>query len=84
MTNVEKAREISEIHGRGYTFYHSGEEYYVGDSIEECCESALDMAAWKEQQMIEKAVKYLDDMLILDDGNTDKFIEYFKKYMEEN
>lgn len=50
MTNEEKAQEICEKHRR----------YNPPCSSLECYLSAIEMAEWKEQQMIEKAFKWLD------------------------
>lgn len=74
----EKARELAikstrDVDGNGNEVYN----VFVEAALQE-------MATWKKRQMIEKAVKYLDNMLILDDGSTDAFIENFKNYMEEN
>ena len=55
---------------------------------ESWCEmAALDMAAWKEQQMIEKAVEYINNTIgqggWLNSCQINNFIESFKKYMED-
>lgn len=55
MTNEEKAREIADNNTRYY-----GGEY---DSFKECKQSALDMAQWKEQQMIEYLYKNIQSLL---------------------
>lgn len=52
MTNEEKYRDIAENNCRYY-----GGEY---DSFKECFISAKEAADWKEQQMIEKAVEWLE------------------------
>lgn len=52
-------------------------------TLDRCVETGIQMAAWKEQQMIEKAVLYLTE-----NRERHRFlwsdIEDFKKYMEEN
>lgn len=95
MNNKDKARELSKKFARQYhantwpewsndeSFHFSNEEIYNG---------CLEMAVWKEQQMIQKAVEWLeehtteyasfDDDRKADWENKMNFIEDFKKYME--
>lgn len=62
-------------------------------------DACLEIAAWKEQQMIEKAISWIgkncikyNEIVYLEDNNNvpthifhlENFIEDFKKYMEEN
>lgn len=82
MTQEQKAKELY--------YYHCTEKSCNGFNNCKNCpkskvkESLLKMAAWKEQQIIEKAVNYLENMLILDNGcSSDKFIADFKKAMKE-
>ena len=51
MTNEEKAREVAIKHLP-----------FCGVPIKECVDAALEMAEWKEQQMIDKACEWLKDM----------------------
>jgi hypothetical protein len=65
-------------------------------TLDRCVETGIQMAAWKERQMIEKAVKFIDENTfgMLDDGvpyiqsihdtSKNEFIKDLKKYMEEN
>lgn len=77
----DKVKEILNKHF-GHPVKEGSDEWYTLN-YQNRFRDLQEMASWKEQQMIKKAVKYLDNMLILDDGNTDVFIEDFKKYMEE-
>ena len=98
MTNEEKAKEIANKNYRHYEVEEIvyGEYYYVEtDSKQECKQSALEMAKWKEKEMIEKACEWLEknarnardyvwhDEAMCGAGVTDKFINDFKKAMEE-
>lgn len=88
MTNEEKAREIASKYER---WNQEDDESYGAYN------GAIEMAQWKEKQMIEKACEWLEDMACYYahweyDGdtyereiifNTKKFIEDFKKAMEE-
>lgn len=88
MTNEDKAQEICEKNGR----------YNPSCSSLECYLSALEMAAWKEQQMIDKAVEWLKDQScyyhhweVNGDTyeneivvDTEKMVEDFKKAMEDD
>lgn len=89
MTNEEKATEL----GKKYQTPCHG----IGDCEFEARQAALEMAEWKEQQMIEKACEWLEDMACYYahweyNGDTyekevvydtEKLIEDFKKAMEE-
>lgn len=76
MTNEEKAREIADSL-KGYALMSD-----YGKSLR----AAKEMAAWKEQQMIEKAVKwmrsrqkgFINKIVTI----TEKDIQDFKKAME--
>ncbi len=71
MTDKEKAKELS----------HKWIGYYRNSDVETIC---LEMAAWKEQQMIEILLKKQEEA---DDTTTasyiGKIIEDFKKAMEK-
>lgn len=80
MTNEEKAREIANKYCTWTPCVH---EYK---------DAALEMAAWKEQQMIKKAVEFLNDWFTDDTCNCripitedarEEFFNNFKKYMED-
>lgn len=89
MTNEQKATEL----GIKYQTQCHG----IGDCEFEAKQAALEMAEWKEQQMIDKACEWLEDMACYYahweyNGDTyekeivfddQKFIEDFKKAMEE-
>ena len=88
MTNKEKAKEIAEVSQILSDFPHDYHSVEYG---------AIEMAKWKEQQMIKKASEWLKDMACYYahwEGNgdtfeneivfdTEKFIEDFKNVMEE-
>ena len=69
MTIEEKAKE----------FYHKYRELNLAPESA-AFNAALEMAEWKEQQMIEKAVEFLSKRVFSYDGC---FIEDFKKAMKE-
>lgn len=88
MTNEEKAKEISDAYANS-KFIPTQEECVAYSS-------AMQMAEWKEQQMIDKACKWLEENVgeyediyydvggfVSPDFNTEKFIKDFKKAMEE-
>lgn len=63
--------------------YEEGTKYLHTDRV--MCETLLEMAAWKEQQMIEKAVSILRDEIQYHDIYEERDIETFRKrIMEEN
>lgn len=83
MKDKEKAEEIAlEIEKKSF-LNGFGEK---GIIINELKDAAMKMAEWKEQQMIEKTVKWIKSQMIpyraspLEIFN---YIENFKKYMEE-
>lgn len=84
MTDKEKAREIGIIHARQYRHNFSGTEFY---SNEECIESAMEMATWKEQQMIDYIYNHAHVTTFgdirLEKCSVAQFIEDFKKAVEE-
>ena len=64
MKNEEKARELAHNCKMTYLERENDGGVYDVDSYDECYDAALEMAEWKEKQMIEKACKWLkDDML---------------------
>lgn len=63
MTNEEKSKEISVNNRMTYVESVNDGNTYVVNSQGECYQSAMEMAKWKEQQMIEKAVEWLKDMV---------------------
>ena len=71
MTNEEKAREII------------GCPCFMKRDCEACFEriNLLTMASWKEQQIIEKAVEWLEEHMT--GYEQSKYIDNFKKAMEE-
>ena len=75
MTNEEKARELAARFG------------FLDDCIgdeKERFKTAMEMAAWKEQQMIEKACEWLEPVFkdIAGYYYGGELIEEFKKAME--
>lgn len=77
MTNEEKAREIA-FNNCSHVGCSHGEHYF--DSTEDCYNSAIIMAEWKEKQMIEKAVEWLDIELSCGDLNKEKKDEILKLF----
>ena len=95
MTNEEKAREIASMTWGDFE-ESKKQSLNISKYIQDAC---LDMAAWKEQQMIKEAVYWIgkncikyNELVYLEDNNNvpthifhlANFIEDFKKYMEEN
>lgn len=83
MTNGQKAREIADKNERFY-----GGEY---ESFNECYKAAMEMAEWKEQQMIDwvrkNAYRYIDtdndsEGHLCERFFEDAFIDDFKKAMK--
>lgn len=68
----EKARELAND-----ITEHGGK--WVSDR--EVYEGCIEIVTWKEQQMIENAIKFISKRVFSPNGD---FIEDFKKYMEEN
>ena len=68
MTNEQKAREILVNH------HYNEETFYA----------AMEMAEWKEKQMIEKAYNWIEDHITEYIGRSDWMGEDFKKAMKEN
>ena len=87
MTNKERARQIAEKNAQSYGWGLNS------DSSVECYESAMEMAEWKEQQMIYKVVEWLkenlEDLMEQSISNAaksltiDLFLSRFKQAMEE-
>ena len=79
MTDKEKADEISE--------HYATSHYFPNDEELAAYSAAMQMAKWKEQQMIEKACEWLKKNLqnyIEDDWTSEKdFIEEFRKAVKE-
>lgn len=82
MTPEEKAEEL----GKKYSIPCRG----IGDCEFEATQAALEMAQWKEQQMIDKATEWLknrtmgDLCLSIDNKSlVNEFIESFKQAMKE-
>lgn len=75
MTNEEKAKEIAskEIIGLGPDYY------------DVAYDSAMEMAKWKEKQLIEKACEWLYNRQVIDleVPDIDKFVSDFRRAMEE-
>lgn len=78
MTDKEKADEISE--------HYATSHYFPNDEELAAYNAAIQMAEWKDKQMIEKSCEWLKKNLqnyIEDDWTSEKdFIEQFKKAME--
>ena len=70
----EKIIEIAQRHHRIY------DDYY--DSMQECIDSAIEAAEWKEQQLIEKAAKWIRLHIHMYENEYQAVID-FKKAMEE-
>lgn len=53
-----------------------------------CYNSAIKMAEWKEKELIDKAIEFLEPRILAflsgDKVDTDKFIEEFKKTMTDD
>lgn len=64
MTDIDKATEIANRLCQEYEVeeIYLGESYYTNvDSKAECYNSALEMAEWKEQQMIQRACEWFEN-----------------------
>ena len=56
MTNEEKAREIARFNREFYSTGGTSHKY----SDEECYDSAMDMAEWKDEQFVREKEKFID------------------------
>lgn len=84
MTNEEKIREKARELAIKYCKDidpHGKEVYNIGCEIA-CCE----ITAWKEQQMIKKAIEWINIHMLYNASESYKkeLIEDLKKYMEES
>lgn len=75
----DKAREIAEKNEILYTENNICESDYKN-----LLDTSLEMAAWKEQQMIEKACYWFEKNWTMYTYPSHLMFEDFKKYMEEN
>ena len=58
MTNGEKAREIARFNRGFYSTGGASHKY----SDEECYDSAMDMAKWKDEQFVQEKEKLIDNV----------------------
>ena len=87
MTNKEKARELANCFARQYhhntypELSHNNEFVFSNEEIEKAC---LEMAEWKEQQMVEKSCRVLESLLIggVHPQGIQGFIKQFKQAMK--
>lgn len=68
--------------------YIGEREWVKYDDFDECYKSAKKMAEWKEKELIDKAIEFLEPRILAflsgDKVDTDKFIEEFKKAMTDD
>ena len=81
MTDTEKAREIGEQIDDNHTY-----EHILQEDVERAC---LEMAAWKEEQMISWLQKNAARYVVCDESEfshyaTKTMLEDFKKVMMED
>lgn len=84
MTNEDKAREIANNNCTHICTAECSEESYFSSEID-CYKAAMEMAEWKEKQMIDKACEWLESSLENDLGyyGAADFVDSFRKAMEE-
>lgn len=77
ISETEKAKQIAE----------ECKDYWW-DDFNNCYNSAIKMAEWKEKELIDKAIEFLEPRILSilsgDKVDTDKFIEEFKKTMTDD
>ena len=93
INETEKAKQIAE---ECKTYWrdeivdgYNGERKWVKyDDFNNCYNSATKMAEWKENELIDKAIEFLEPRILSilsgDKVDTDKFIEEFKKAMTDD
>lgn len=88
MTDNEKIRDILNRHYRHEVM--AGSDLWFTKQYQDRFAHLLEIAEWKEQQMIDKACEWLKDTLMSDEGGfpiisngVKEFIKDFKKAMEE-
>ena len=86
MTNDEKAEMIAEINGNQRYCKNCDDCCKPYNSADDCFKSAMEMAEWKEKQMIDKACdaycKICDTQECLNEGDCN-WVKKFRKAMEE-
>ena len=60
MTNEEKSKEIARNNQQFY--YENDECYDIKSSDEECYDSAMEMAEWKDKQFVQEKEKLIDNV----------------------
>lgn len=93
ISETEKAKQIAE-ECKTYWWHEivdesNGEREWVKyDDFNNCYNSAIKMAEWKEKEFIDKAIGFLEPRILSilsgDKVDTDKFIEEFKKTMTDD
>ena len=67
--------------------YDGESEWIDRDDFKECYKSAKRMGEWQKKALIDKAVKFLrpkiSSLYLGDESETEKFINEFKKIMED-
>ena len=87
MTNTEKAREIARFNREFYSTGGTSHKY----SDEECYDSAMEMAEWKDKQFVQEKEKLIDNVCEWLKNNIDdymmtgegEFQEYFDDMYED-
>ena len=59
MTNEEKAKEIARSNQK---FFYEDGGYDIKSSDEECYDSAMEMAEWKDKQFVQEKEKLIDNV----------------------
>ena len=87
MTNKNKASEIALKHAREYTVSrndsHKKNILFKESSIIECENVALEMAEWKQQQVIEWLSLHAEMYGAFNHGKLNEMVEALKKAVEE-
>lgn len=71
MTNEEKAEEIARSNQK---FFYEDGGYDIKSSDEECYDSAMEMAEWKDKQFVQEKEKLIDNVCKWLKNNIDDYM----------
>lgn len=96
MEKISESEKAKKIANKCKTYWckeivdgYNGEREWVKyDDFKECYTSAIKMGQWQKKSLIDRAVKFLrpkiSSLYLGDESETEKFIDEFKKIMEDN
>ena len=81
MTNKEKAEEIAQNNQQFY--YEDGECDEMKSSEEECYDSAMEMAEWKDKQFVQEKEKLIDNVCEWLKNNIDDYMSTLEDLLKK-